>query len=43
VVIGIVWNLRRRSEPPMSLDVVEPDSEANAVKAKGINGTGGEK
>jgi ABC-2 type transport system permease protein len=43
VVIGIVWNLRRRSEAPMSLDSIEPEPGRDAEKFEGRSEIGGEK
>jgi ABC-2 type transport system permease protein len=41
VAIGIVWNLRRRSETPMSLDIVEPGADPDVTEPEGINEHGG--
>jgi ABC-2 type transport system permease protein len=41
VGIGIVWNLRRRSETPMPLDDVGPDAKPQGTEPEGIKETGG--
>jgi ABC-2 type transport system permease protein len=41
VGIGFVWNLRRRSETPMSLDPAESDGDAYTKKPEGIKESGG--